>query len=402
MTYRDGLDNPPSITDDIAAISRIGAVPLILRVACQSTGMGFAALARVTDEQWTACAVQDDIGIGLKVGDSLDANTTLCNEARLARKPVAFDNAGEHPHYRDHPAPKIYGLQSFISVPIVRKDGTYFGNLCALDPKPRRVSDERSVGMFQLFAELIAAQLDSEERVEVSQAALRDAQAVAELREQFIAVLGHDLRDPLSAVAVSAELLIRRPEEPTAARVGQRLLKTARRMALLIDDVMDFARGRLGSGLGVHPAPVADLGDALRSVIEDLRESHPGRVVVDTVAIDAPFVCDMKRVQQLLSNLLANALTHGAVDRPVEVKASVDADQLTLVVRNKGEPIAPESLCRLFEPYWRGAHTSAAGGLGLGLYICSQIVKGHGGTLDVTSAADGTTTFTARIPDASP
>ena len=383
---------------DIVAVDRIGAVPSILRVVCQSTGMGFAAFARVTDEGWTACAVQDNIDFGLKAGDSLDLKTTLCHDSRIAQRPVVFDTASEHPVYRDHPTPKLYGLQTYISVPIVRRDGTYFGDLCAIDPEPRRVSDERTVGMFQLFAELISAQLDSEDRVEASQAALRDAKAVADLREQFIAVLGHDLRDPLSAVAAAAELLVRRSEEPEGAKIGRRLSQTVRRMALLIDDVMDFARGRLGSGVGVHLADVANLGDALRSVIADLEGSHPGRVVSSVIEIDGPVRCDSKRVQQLLSNLLANALTHGAVDRPVEVEASVRAGQLTLVVRNEGEPIPPESLARLFEPYWRAPHSSAGGGLGLGLYICSQIVHAHGGRMSVTSTRATGTRFTVHLP----
>ena len=187
------------------------------------------------------------------------------------------------------------------------------------------MSDERTVGMFKLFAELIAAQLDSEDRAEASQAALRDAQAIADLQEQFIAVLGHDLRDPLSAVAAAAELLAHRTEEPEGVKVGQRLVKTVRRMALLIDDVMDFARGRLGSGVGVELAEVVNLGDALRSVIADLKDSHPGRAVSSVIDVYCAVRCDPKRVQQLLSNLLANALPHGAVDRPVEFEASVGA-----------------------------------------------------------------------------
>jgi GAF domain-containing protein len=166
-------DDGDAIARDIAAINRIGAVPSLLRVICDFTGMGFAAVARVTDENWTACAVLDAIGFGLQPGDHLDLETTVCFESRAAREAIAFDHASEDPIYRDHHTPRIYRIESYISVPIVRKDGTYFGNLCAIDRKPRRVSDERTLTMFKLFADLIALQLESEDRQQAAESACR-------------------------------------------------------------------------------------------------------------------------------------------------------------------------------------------------------------------------------------
>ena len=108
--------------------------------------------------------------------------------------------------------------------------------------------------------------------------------------------------------------------------------------------------------------------------------------------------CDRGRVQQLLSNLLANALTHGSPDQPVRVVVSVDGGELAISVANLGTPIAPQDLDQVFEPYWRPATSQPGGGLGLGLYICSQIVGAHGGTLSVSSSAAMGTCFVARIP----
>lgn len=389
---------PEPIRADLAAIGRVSAVPMILRVICQSTGMRFAAVARVTEDNWTACAVQDDGGMGIRPGTQLPIETTLCQEARMARKPIAFDHASQDPVYRTHHTPRIYGLESYISVPIVRRDGVYFGNLCAVDSVPRQVSDERTVGMFRLFADLIASQLESDDREQASQAALRDARELADLREQFIAVLGHDLRNPLSAASAAAEVLIRRESEPHGVLVGQRLARSVKRMGTLIGDVMDFARGRLGGGLEVEPAPVADLGDLLRSVVQELRDSHPEHTVQDAIAIPGTVRCDSGRVQQLLSNLLGNALAHGSSTQPIEVRVAVESGWLSMSVTNQGEPIPADSLARVFEPYWRPAGGSTGGGLGLGLYICAQIVKGHGGTLDAASSPAGETVFTARLP----
>jgi signal transduction histidine kinase len=390
-------DSAEAIARDIAAVGRISAVPSLLRLICQNTGMGFAAVARVTDGTWTACAVQDDIDFGLKTGGQLDVATTLCSESRAAREPVVIDHASLDPTYRDHHTPRIYNIESYISVPIIRPSGAYFGNLCAIDPKPAVVSDPRIVAMFTAFADLIAMQLESEERQTAAETALVDARATAELREQFIAVLGHDLRNPLSAVGATAQLLSRRTE-PELVRLGTRLGATTRRMSQLINDVLDLARSRLGAGMGVAMTETDSLAAALDDVVFELREAHPQRRIDADILIPRTVRCDTGRLQQLLSNLLGNALTYGAVDRPVRVNASIEGNELLLVVANEGTPIAPEDLVRVFEPYWRPLSSKPGGGLGLGLYICAQIATAHGGAMQVESSAESGTVFSARLP----
>lgn len=391
-------DRPEDISRDVAAVGRISAVPSLLKLICQNTGMGFAAVARVTDGTWTACAVQDDIHFGLSPGGQLDVQTTLCREARAARQPVVIDHASQDPHYRTHHTPRLYNIESYISVPIVRPGGEYFGNLCAIDPRPRVVSDPRTVTMFKVFADLIALQLESEDHQVEVENALALERATAELREQFIAVLGHDLRNPLAAVAATAEIMARSSLHPQMATLGTRLRTTVRRMSNLIDDVLDFARGRLGSGMGITAIEVPDLASYLRDVVAELREANPDRTVVDQITIDRAVRCDRGRLQQLLSNLLGNALTYGAPDQPVAVSALIEDDRLLITVANAGEPIAPENLALVFEPYWRPQTSKPGGGLGLGLYICAQIAKAHGGELRVTSTAEAGTSFQALLP----
>jgi signal transduction histidine kinase len=392
----DSPDSPAAIARDLAAVARIDAVPALLRVVCETTGMGFAAVARVTEGTWITCAVQDDIGFGLKPGDPLDVNTTLCREVRAAREPVVIDHASEDPQYRNHHTPRMYGLQSYISVPIVRRDGSYFGNLCAIDPRPMKVSDARTLAMFTAFADLISVQFESQARQAEAEWELALERENAEVREQFIAVLGHDLRNPLAAVSVAGDLLALR-SEPELVALGGRIRANTRRMAQLIEDVMDLARSRLGSGIGIAPEEQTEVATALRDVIDELRDANPDRAVDSHIAIDAPVRCDLGRVQQLLSNLLGNALTYGAPDRPVQVDAVLYEGTLAISVTNQGEPIPPETLARVFEPYWRPAH-SRRGGLGLGLYICAQIAKAHGGDITVTSSRSEGTRFTARLP----
>lgn len=393
-----GNDADAGIARDIEAVQRIDAVPSILRMICKNTGMGFAAVARVTEHRWTACAVQDEVNFGLVAGGDLDLHTTLCFESRAARASIVIDNFHTDPVYHGHHTGRIYKLGSYISVPIILPDGSYFGNLCAIDPNPAELSNPRTVRMFEVFAELIAIQLANEGRHLATEAALRHERENASLREQFIAVLGHDLRNPLSAVSATAELLSLRKNEPDLVKIGQRLKSTTLRMARLIDDVMDFARGRLGAGIGVSIDDVDDLAMALRVVVAEVREANPDRLLADDIAIPGRVRCDRARVQQLLSNLLGNAVTHGAAEFPVRVLARVEGGELVVSVLNGGEAIAAESLGRVFEPYWRPATSKPGGGLGLGLYICKQIVSAHGGTLDVRSSAEEGTCFVVRLP----
>jgi signal transduction histidine kinase len=393
-----GDDEAAQITRDIETVRRIDAVPSILRLICKNTGMGFAAVARVTEQSWTACAVQDEVNFGLAAGGQLDLHTTLCFESRAARASIVIDNFGNDPVYKGHHTARIYNLGSYISVPIVLPDGSYFGNLCAIDPNPNEISDARTLSMFEVFAELIALQIATEGRQQAAEEALSREREIAGLREQFIAVLGHDLRNPLSAVSATAELLALRKNEPDLVKIGQRLKTTTFRMARLIDDVMDFARGRLGSGIGVSIDDVDDLAMALRVVVAESREANPERVLVDDIAIGTRVRCDRTRVQQLLSNLLGNAVTHGSAAFPVVVQARVEGSEFVLAVSNGGNAIAADALNRVFEPYWRPPTSKPGGGLGLGLYICKQIVSAHGGALEVRSSAEDGTVFVARLP----
>jgi signal transduction histidine kinase len=388
---------PDDIKADIAAIARIEAVPTILDVVCRTTGMGFAAVARVTEDRWVACGVKDEIAFGLRPGGELEIATTICNEIRESREAVVINNVAEDGHYCGHPTPELYGFQSYISVPIILPDGRFFGTLCAIDPRPARLETPEVTGMFKLFAELIAFHLNALEQVAASEARLLDEQRTSELREQFIAVLGHDLRNPLAAISAGVDLLFKTPLNDKALAIGAIIRGGTARMSNLIDDVLDFARGRLGGGLAVSRAAADPLEPGLRQVIAELQASFPDRTILTSIALDKPIFCDPVRIAQLLSNLLANALTYGAAGMPVEVTAATDAGCFALAVSNAGNPIPPAALEQIFQPFSRGAVRPSQQGLGLGLFIASEIARAHGGTLDVKSSPESTR-FIFRMP----
>jgi signal transduction histidine kinase len=383
---------------DIDSIAAIGAVPKILEVVCRSTGLGFAAVARVTEDGWIACGVRDEIDFGLEPGGELKVETTLCHEIRAMGEPVIIEHVAEDETYCQHHTPQIYGFQSYISVPIRRANGEFFGTLCALDRRPAKLKAPEIIGMFTLFADLIGLHLDAHDRLAMSEAALLGERQASEIREQFIAVLGHDLRNPLASIDAGARLL--RKEGALTAKgteiVGL-LQSSVKRMAGLIDNVLDFARGRLGGGLPIRRNADKPLGPVLEQVIAELRAGWPDRPIEAGIEISAPVSCDRGRIGQLLSNLLGNALTHGAPDCPVRVRASTEAGLFELSVANAGAPIPAPTLSRLFQPFFRASGRGRHEGLGLGLYIASEIARAHGGRLDVRSTEEETR-FTLTMP----
>ena len=194
---------------DVEAVSRIDAVPTILQVVCRTTGMRFAAIARVTEERWIACAVLDEMDLGLRPGGELELETTICHDIRRNREPVIIENVAEDELWSQHATPEMYGFQSYISVPIILADDSFFGTLCAIDPRPVRLKTPEILGMFRLFAELIAKHIDADRKVAIAESALTEERATSELRDQFIAVLGHDLRAPMRGINCFADLLLK-------------------------------------------------------------------------------------------------------------------------------------------------------------------------------------------------
>ena len=385
------------ISADVEAIGRLGSVPTILQTVAHTTGMRFAVIARVTDTKWTACAVHDLIDFGLKTGSELVLESTICNEVRQHHEPVIFGEASSDPRFSQHPVPKMYGFESYVSIPIFRVDGEFFGTLCALDPLPAKLDDPNVVKTLELFAKLIAAELESEERHEQSTNALMDAQQTAKLREQFIAVLGHDLRSPLSAIRVGADIL-QAESDSRHQRVALHIQRSCDRMAEMIENILDFARGRLGGGIPVALQPVDNLAVELNHVIAEVQESHPNREIRVTMAIERPVNADAHRIAQLLANLLNNAITHGAADQPVSVTAMSDKEGFELSVANAGPLIPPDKIDRLFQPFNRGGEEAPQPGLGLGLYIAAEVAKAHHGSLSVSSTSEDGTCFVFRMP----
>ena len=392
------LQNPEKlILADIEAIGKIPAVANILEIVCRTTGMGFAAVARVTSDKWIACAVLDEINFGLGVGGELKLETTICNEIRQHQHAVVIDHVAEDPDFAHHHTPLTYGFQSYISLPIRLKNGDFFGTLCAIDPRPAKLKNPKITGMFTMFADLIAFHLDAFDQLAKAEEKLKKEREIAVLRDQFIAILGHDLRNPLNAISSSAQLLSRLNLDERGGRITKIIKDSSFRMNGLIENMLDFATGRLGEGITINKTPDEDLEKLLVQVVDELQAIWPSRDIKLSFDLAFPVNADGKRVAQLLSNLLANALNYSPADSTVEITAISNTDGFNLCVANEGKQIPAAAMERLFQPFSRGEVEPNQKGLGLGLYIASEIAIAHDGTLDVSSTPDKTC-FTLRLP----
>ncbi|WP_316771517.1 GAF domain-containing sensor histidine kinase [Pedobacter frigiditerrae] len=380
---------------DVAAVNAIPSVANILEVICKSTGMGFAAVARVTEDKWIACSVNDNISFGLKPGGELQIETTICNEIRQHHKVVVIDHVSVDEQFANHHTPLMYGFQSYISMPIMLKDGSFFGTLCAIDPNPNVLNTPQTIGMFKLFAELIAFHLDAKNQLEESELKLMEEQETAELREQFIAILGHDLRNPVGASLNAAQLLLKIASDEKTKRLAQIIQNSCYRINGLIENVLDFARGRLGGGITLNLCENEPIDEVLNQVINELKLIWPERNIEVEFNLKEKVSFDEKRIAQLFSNLLSNALTHGDKNFPVVVKASSTNGIFNLCIINRGTKMPDETLKKLFQPFSRGGIKNGQQGLGLGLYISSEIAKAHKGEIIVDSTKQQTCfTFT--------
>jgi len=220
--------------------------------------------------------------------------------------------------------------------------------------------------------------------------------------EQALAIVSHDLRSPLSAILMGASVLKRESGlSAEAVRIAKRILVSAQRMEAIISDLLDLTKVRLGGGIEVKRTPT-DAHELCARIVEELQAGCPGREIRLRVQGDGNGRWDASRLEQVVSNLVANALQHGPDDAPVTVASQGSETEWTLTVHNLGDPIPPEVLPHLFDPFRRGhdVHGGRPGRrhLGIGLFIVREVVQAHGGTIDVTSRLAEGTRFVVRMP----
>ena len=378
--------------DYVLAVQTIAAVPRILDVVCRTTGMGFAAVARVTEERWIACAVRDDIAFGLQPGGELRVETTLCHEVRQQDEMVVIDDVLCDATFARHPTPQMYGFRSYISVPIRRGDGRFFGTLCAIDPRPARLQTAEIIDMFTLFAELIALHLDAsdrlvvlEQQVEQRTAALRQLNEQLErLREEERTRIARELHDQLgqtlSALKLGAEAARAAIDAPDAdAGRTRAAVEFLARLVSDADDALDVVE-RIVTEL--RPAVLDALGlpAAVEWLVGDFARRTGIKVTCqcdESVAVSPEAATAFFRV---LQEALTNVSRHAAAST-VAVTLGAETNAAVLIVEDNGRGI-PDAVL---------AESSSFGLLGM-----HERLRAVGGTVAIDGAPGGGTRVVAR------
>jgi signal transduction histidine kinase len=217
-------------------------------------------------------------------------------------------------------------------------------------------------------------------------------------RERLMGIVSHDLRSPLSTISMAAESMLTRESAPSWARSSAaRVKRSVDRMSRMVSDLLDFTRIAAMGGLPVERRPT-DLRGPVQDAVDEIDVSHPGRVqlALPGSAVDGRW--DSDRIEQVVTNLVANALQYGTGEAPVQVALRDEGAEAVLCVANRGPAIDAQYLPTLFDPFEKGPSAAGGGGLGLGLHIVYEVIKAHGGMVEVTSSAERGTTFTARLP----
>ena len=428
---------------DILNIQNISIIPNLLNVICQTTGMGFAAVARVTEDRWITCSVQDNVAFGLKPGDELEVKTTICDEIRQSCKAVIIDNVSEDDEFRNHHTPAIYGLQSYISVPIIRKDGSFFGTLCAIDPKPNELKTFKIREMFNLFAELISFHLTSIEEAVRNETILKEKNTLIKKTEgekqqverqksdiekklieknislekmnseleAFNYISSHDLQEPLRKIQLFTDI-IERDEVQNLSEKGvkafQKIRSSSFRMQNLINDLLIYSKTKFDE----RKFELKDLNNMVNELIEDLSEEIDKQNVTFEIKNLGKLSIIEFQFRQLLYNLISNSLKFSNPARNLIISITgkmINGSELVsdnlypntqyynITVSDNGigfDQMHSEKIFGLFQ----ALHPKPLKSTGIGLTIVKRIVENHNGFIKAEGILNKGAKFEIFIP----
>ncbi|AKQ70639.1 Histidine protein kinase AsgD [Myxococcus hansupus] len=292
-------------------------------------------------------------------------------------------------------------LCSLICVPL-RTQGRVVGTLSVGRSEKGRGFTLEDQELVEELAAKAALSIENARLFAEQQRSQEELRRRAEFEQQLVGIVSHDLRNPLAAISMSAGLLEKKGVlTDSQKRMVWRIGQATERAARMIRDLLDFTKARLGGGIALHRQPT-DLRDVVSQVVDELQVANPERRVEVDIQGEVRGEWDSDRIAQVLTNLLGNALAYSPADAPVRVGTRLEGEAAMLSVFNGGEPIPRELLPRLFEPLTRGAlkEGQSTRSIGLGLYIVQDIVRGHGGGVEVVSSQQQGTTFTVRLPRA--
>jgi sigma-B regulation protein RsbU (phosphoserine phosphatase) len=383
------MSNPPADWEALYERAPCGLVTTLANGTIRRVNQTFCSFLGVSSEALVdKKRLQDLLTVGSKIFHQTHWMPLLQMQGSIAEVQIEFLHSDGR------------ALPMLVNASVRPSDGVVFHDVAIFI-----VVDRRKYERELLYARRRAEELLERERIMQDQLAEalreqeRQAQARAVLAEQLIGIVSHDLRTPLGVVLLGAAALEATGLPPAHVRIVKRIASATERANRLITDLLDFTQARLGGGLRAALAPI-DLHALVADGIEELRLVWHGRMIEHVLRGEGSVNADADRLAQVLTNLVANAMTYGAAAHPITITSAVFAEGLSIAVHNHG-PMIPEALMpHLFEPLRRGDHQVKLGSssVGLGLYIVQAIAEAHGGKVSVESHAELGTTFTLYVP----
>lgn len=398
-----------NFNQNIQDVQSIKILPTILDVILQSTGLGFAVVARVTSDKWITCATRDNLQFGLVPGDELDIKTTFCRDVRSTKTLVVIDYVDQDDKFCNNPIPIQYGFQSYISVPITLQDGTFFGTLCALDPAPNKLNNAKVIGMFTSYAELISFHLDAIEKMRLKDLEIKKKNFQL---ESFDFVSSHDLQEPLRKIQMFSSVILEKNNQNLTNEVIKYLdgiKNESQRMRNILNDLLVFSEYKKSSQEFV----ATDLNSIVENIRKRLSKEFSecnGKIVVEKLP-SVPIMPD--QIEQLFYNLIINAITFRSNHCDLEISISskiekgidlsyekLDANTTycTLTFTDNGTGFDPRYNEKIFGMFNRLDKEKHCNSTGIGLTIARRITENHNGFIIANGNLNKGASFMVYLP----
>lgn len=420
----------PDIQHDIQHIQQINIIPTVLESLSTTLGLGWTAVSRVTDNQWIACSVKDELGFGLGPGDQIPFEDTFCKSVRNSGNLVVMDDAPNDETYCEHPIPKKFGFRAYLSFPITLPDGTFFGTLCGLDPESKKMNTPSVRKMFKLYSDLIgyhvyhqrelAAQLNSGEVtvpeelpqhlaaqmnfissleknvVETVQDLVAQNILIERMRDdlqRYTSISSHQLQEPLRKIQVISSLILDREADtldPKSRKYFKRITKSATRMRDLIDALISYTQTAFQHGHFKSSSLEELLLKASGSLTHEIESTNATIELNGEVNLNV----NEAQFQMLLEQVIGNSIKFAHPDR--DPKIIIEGRQIShdfssesvqalnrgycqVSITDNGQGFEPKSADEMFGLFRTIPGPGSKHGSGAGLAIAKKIVENHQG-----------------------
>ncbi|TDS20649.1 GAF domain-containing protein [Maribacter caenipelagi] len=393
----------------IQDVQSIIILPTILDVIVQSTGLGFAVVARVTSDKWITCASRDNLQFGLAPGDELDIKATFCRDVRSTNTLVVIDHVDQDKQFFNNPIPIQYGFQSYISVPIILQDGTFFGTLCALDPTPNKLNNSKVIGMFTSYAELISFHLDAIEKLRLKDLEIKKKNFQL---ESFDFVSSHDIQEPLRKIQMFSSVIQEKNNDGLTTEIKKYLdgiKNESQRMRNILNDLLVFSEYKKSSQEFVATNLNSIIENIRKRLLKEFSECN-GKIVVEKLPT-VPIMPD--QIEQLFYNLIINSITFRSNNCDLEIsissriekgidltneKLEASTTYCALTFTDNGTGFDPRYNEKIFGMFNRLDKEKDYKSTGIGLTIARRITENHNGFIIANGNLNKGASFTVYLP----